>query len=132
MKPPSVQSDLFAALPDYQQQHGKRVIGGYRPTLPPKNIEVLPGIVQGSWPSGVVLAAVDDASALRFESLVDVADLERMRRTGARYLIVHRNPAQEVRGTVPSKRSSISLDFAKGLGPAIYEDAWLTVFDLAP
>jgi len=91
---------------------------------------VRPGLVPASWLSGIVLGAVEEPSALRFESYVNIDNVEAMRLTGARYLIIHRNPSREVRGQPPKKRSKIPSHFAQAFGSVVYEDDWLFVFDL--
>jgi len=102
----------------YQRLHGKRVrIGFVGSLLDPPEADEFP---------------LDPAHA-DFRTFVDVASPESLRRSGARYLVMHRDLGQELGlpGLRFDLRSAIDA-YARRFGAPVYEDALLAVFPLPP
>ena len=69
----------------------------------------------------------------RFRHFVNLADFDKLREMGARYVVLHKNVAGEMPYPVEPQNLSIEptlLRFAQRFGPACFVDEDIWVFDL--
>jgi mannosyltransferase len=125
--------DLIVPFAVYQALHGKRVIGGYRLLGMPEGSRTRPGFVMASWPVDFVLSAVENPAKIHLRNYVDIGDAEALRRSGARYLIVHPDLGNELSGTSMPGGGTFEavLRWQALFGAPIFVDDWLVVFELA-
>ncbi len=120
----------------YQHVHRKAVKVGY--VFEPK-IRVMArrkDAVDANTPADVVLSHVERPRQLDFRTMVNLMDLRALGRSGARYLILHRNLLAEAQGIRPLPSTSPLIDAVKdalvpNLGSPTYEDEWLVVFQVS-
>jgi len=117
----------------HQRGHGRRVLGGYVPSVPPDARSARPGFVNAFGDIDQVLAEVADPAALRFASLIDITDVQAVRESEARYLVVHHSPALEMKGVRSLRRDRTSRlePMIVRYGEPVLVDDWVAVFDLA-
>jgi hypothetical protein len=103
----------------YQLQHRCEVIAGYS---------------RGDATSQR-LDAGNNRDHLKFSWLLDVEELERLRRAGASFVVVHLDPRAEARGGRPRpsrETQRVQKALARKLGRATYHDRFVSVFSLQP
>lgn len=112
----------------YQQFHKKKVLAGYLTELPRK----FP--YKGIWIDDV-LALEPDKNKLMFRNMIDLSDIDKLRQSEAKYVILHKNniagewSAHDFRCT---KKRFLPLileeEFTRHFGQPIFEDHNLIVF----
>ncbi len=116
----------------YQWYHGRRVLVGYRVGhAPPQPLRG--NGVYGNTYVGEILNLVPDPSRLRFDNMVAMADLDRMRRMGVEYIVVHKRFEADIprmAPPVPDLRSL--LERYKGRLRTVHVDENVAVFSLDP
>jgi tetratricopeptide (TPR) repeat protein len=98
--------------------------------------------LQGPASPGTLARATPEPGRLRFKRFVDLRDVEAIRATGARYLVVHLRPVAEAAGktesfggtdypeTDPAFLARLAEALERQLGRSLYADEWIRVFDL--
>lgn len=104
--------------PWYQQVHRQRMLIGFV------------GSQSGGWRPGELEPA---RPGFRFRNAVHLADRAGLRERGVRYVILHRRLHEEM--PKGPRREAVNLEAWVGryrdeYGPPVYEDEWLTVFDV--
>jgi hypothetical protein len=133
---PIMVGDVFSAHFVAQESHRKRVVGGYLPRTTIDPNKVRPGHVYADMPIGVVIAEVRSREKIAFCSLVDVTDVEALRRSGARYLVIHKAILKEIMSAEPEPNGALPIPpdllrtWVAAFGQPAFEDAWLAAFDV--
>ena len=119
----------------YQHRHGKQIVIGYTDIVDDMPVD-RDGVVAEHFVNHVI-RAVDDKRRLRFRNMVDILDVEAVRRSHADYLICHRDLVGEflpgARGlrriVTPGMKECVERS-REHFGPAVFEDGTIVVFDL--
>ena len=90
---PMMLGDHFNFYYYYQHFHKKRIVAGYTGAV--HLADQQKDCAFGNYFIDHVLGAVQNKSGIRFRNMVDILDQEAVRRTGADYLVVHRNLMNE-------------------------------------
>ncbi len=120
----------------YQHFHGKRVIAGYVSNLDMHSIGEPGDVVYGNTPFDFVLSKVPDKTKLGFTSMVDITRREALERTGARYVVLHRNLLDEEIGREHPEQAylpavALEKEFRVTFGTPLFQDSWITVFEIS-
>jgi hypothetical protein len=123
--------DRFLPFHVYQRLHGRRVLGGYLARGLSAHLQVAPGVAFANWPVDFVLGEVEPAR-LHLKSFVDIEDRDAMRRSGARFLVIHYDLAAELggQGLAPGALPPGPGLWLRKYGHPIASDDWILVFDL--
>ena len=133
---PMLLGDYFNFYYYYQHFHKKRIVAGYTDAV--HLTDKQKDCIFGSYFIDHVLGAVQDKSRLRFRNMVDIFDQGAVRKTGADYLVVHRNlmneffPGKPYSGTeqTPDIKNCTEKLRAQ-YGAPVYEDRQMLVFTLS-
>ncbi len=79
----------------YQHFHKKKIIAGYSTALQIENSES-PGFIHGMMYADHVFSKVSDKSRLKFRNMIDVMDIETVKKSGAAYIVLHKNLSLEM------------------------------------
>ncbi|MEI6154576.1 MAG: hypothetical protein WCQ90_10865, partial [Deltaproteobacteria bacterium] len=120
----------------YQHRHGKQIVIGYADL-----VDVMPLSRDCVYPDffvNHVIRAVDDRRGIRFRNMVDILDVEAVRRSRADYLICHKDLLGEflpgirrsAKTLTPGLKECIEQSM-KHFGPPVFEDETIVVFDVA-
>jgi hypothetical protein len=131
---PMLLGDHFNLLYFYQRVHRRRVIVGYVPRVRVATPHA-DGYVRDTMCVDHVLSLVRQQDKLKFRNLVKMTDLAALMRTGATYVVLHRDPlavfrTQRTEGTEGLYPPVRDLEHAYRLawGPPAFEDAEVAVF----
>lgn len=128
----------------YQHFHKKEVVGGYitNPDIA-RYIKVreLPEtrlVSPSPWYFDYVMCKVRDKSKLKFRNMTDVMDINRLRRSGASFIILHKEVRRDKKSRDPSSDEILayypilylSEMYKAPFGPPIFEDDNITVFKI--
>jgi hypothetical protein len=119
----------------YQHRHGKQIVIGYTDIVDDMPVD-RDGVVAEHFVNHVI-RAVDDRRRLRFRNMVDIVDVDAVRRSRADYLICHRDLVGEflpgaqppVRTATPGIKECVEQS-AHHFGPPVFEDETIVVFGL--
>lgn len=128
----------------YQHFHGKAVIAGYTTDRQSWGIELaedpaaVGGFTLGMLAADQILCRVSDPSRLAFRNMVDVANAAQLKRSGAAYLVLHKDlRALKVLpdgfGTVTVRYRSTALlaeRYRSRWGEPVFEDDRIVVFQI--
>ncbi|HZV80791.1 MAG TPA: hypothetical protein VFF53_01335, partial [Geobacteraceae bacterium] len=128
---PMMIGDHFNPYYYYQHFHEKQVLIGYDKDCP-ELLKLMPGGVYANSYVDEVLSRVADRRQIRFRTMVDMADIDALRRSGADYVVLHtRFEADLSRIALPNPNiGSMCRLYAQYFGPPYYEDNHLVVFKL--
>lgn len=130
---PMLIGDYFNFYYYYQRLHQKDVMVGYHPGL---TLSVPPAtdiIAYGNFPIDFIINNIRDKSKLGFKTIVNMLDINTIKSTNIRYIMIHKNLLQEGFNLESLKLKSIPNFIAvyrSVFGIPIYEDNWVTVFDV--
>lgn len=120
----------------YQHHHGKQIVIGYTDL-----VDVMPLNRDCVYPEffvNHVIRAVDDRCSIRFRNMVDILDIEAVRRSKADYLICHKDLLREFLSEIqPSAKTLLPglkecvEQSTNHFGPPVFEDETIVVFDVA-
>jgi len=123
-----------------QLHHGRPVWGAY--VSDPALVDPQLACIGGQASPGTVARAMTIPAAFHFRRFVDLRDVNAIKATRARFLVIHLRPTCEISG---GKNCSDSIGYAETdspylfrlaaaleqtLGTPIYQDQWIRVFDL--
>jgi len=125
----------------YQHFHKKTVIVGYFTELDIQETES-EGVIYNNMKVDEVLSRVTDTSKLKFRNMVDMLNIEDLRRSRAQYIILHKNLMAEmfahlirdldqVRAQVYTPVIHLDSTYRQFFGPPALEDYNLIVFKIA-
>ena len=127
---PLIAQDSFDPYYYYQQYHKRRVIAGYAPVVASQS--------QYSGHDINLLSIACPPEQARFKSLVNILDVEAVRKTPANCIILHRNLlAESLPGEFPADKTKIqgiewcAEELQKNYGPPVYTDESVIVFDVS-
>jgi len=130
---PMILGDHYNYYYFYQHYHGKQIVIGYTNIVDsmPLNRD---GVCEEYFVNHVI-RAVDDKRGIRFRNMVDIMDVEAIRRSRADYLICHKNLRSEFLADTQSLTKTPGLQECveqskKHFGPPLFEDENIVVFDL--
>ncbi len=117
----------------YQHFHHKRVIAGYVSNLDCFTLRSPGDAAHPNMPFDVPLSNVKDKGNLRFRNMVDLTRKEDLLKSGARYLIIHKNIFSEEMGQKTFDHAwlpamDLEKTYRKEFGEPVFKDQWLTVF----
>ena len=133
---PMMLGDCFNLYYYYQHFHKKRIIAGYFPELEIKGVKS-EGCIYSNMYIDYVLSRVPYTGKLEFSNMINVMNIEALRQSHARYIILHKNLMAEMQPRFarnPSQVYSpvIYLDsiYRRILGSPVFEGRNLIVFKI--
>jgi hypothetical protein len=120
----------------YQHFHGKRVIAGYWTRL--KGEDVLSDdFAYGDFYIDHILFKASDKKMLKFGNMVDLMDVRAIEKSGAQYIILHKNLMSEMFPDNPRDNDHtydvavfLSRYYREFWGPPVFEDEKIVVFNV--
>ena len=129
--------DHFNLYYYYQHFHKKTVIAGYITKIKSPQ-DGLQYFVHADMYVGQVLSRVPDKSKLKFENLIDVENIDKLRQSRAKYIILHKNLSAEWSAPLQHRRPDIcpavtylNRIYRETFGLPVYEDENLIVFRIS-
>jgi len=127
---PMMIGDNFNPYYYYQHFHKKRVLIGYDRSSPQLFSVDADGNVFGNDYVDKVLNRLADPRAIRFSNMIDMADVEGLRQSGARYIVLHDLFEAEIsqfNSAHPRMVALVKL-YAQNFGRPVYRDSHLVAF----
>lgn len=124
---PMVIGDHYNFFFYYQHFHRKNVFAGYMTQMDVEGLVRPRGRVYGDWPIDAVFSRrYYDVTNLNFRNMIDILNVDAVRRTRARYLILHKILRGETYGPVQFLAGYFSPHFGK----PVFEDYLVVVFQI--
>lgn len=127
---PMMVGDHFNPYYYYQHFHKKRVLIGYDKNCPP--LFKMSGAVRANAYVDEVLNHVADQRKLNFSNIVDITDLDALRRSGAQYIALHylfESDLSDVSMPNPNMEALIKR-YKYNFGAPVYSDNYMIVFKI--
>ena len=118
----------------YQHFHKKKIIIGYFTKLTVKS--KLKNFIYSDTPPDFVLSKISDKNKLKFRNMIDILDGKALKRSGARYVILHKNLVSEMFPKLSPKENVylpikyIRKVYTEVFGSPYFEDDKLIVFKI--
>lgn len=119
----------------YQRLHQKDIVAGYLSILKPRGQRYHPTMVFGDVIFDYYLADICCHDKFRFNALVDILDIEAIKASGVRYIILHEDALREGFGKegmlVLSQHGffeDLKAEYERHFGGPVYTDRWITVY----
>jgi hypothetical protein len=133
---PLLIGDTFNLYYYYQHFHAKKMLAGYlrTPADPePRNHD----FVYGVYPIDYVLGRLSDPSKHRFRNMIEMTNIEKIRKANIKYLIVHKNILAEMAPYLVQNKSAADPAarqlrelFQDHFNKPVYEDGKIIVFEV--
>ncbi len=127
---PMMLGDHYNPYYYYQHFHKKRVLIGYDKNCPQNLVLLVLGHVVANTYVDEIFSRVADHQKIKFRNMIDMTDIEALRRSEARYIVLHyrfEGELSKVTANHPNMDALIRL-YEQSFGPPIYRDYHLVVF----